>query len=472
VTDISRIRGFADRAIATGPEQIALSLLLAIVVLVPLPFGANRPWAWSLFATLAAIALGIWFVHVRRTGGRPIRFAEHLLPPLLVFSLVLLWALAQILPWTPHTWHASLWAETAAFLGAPYRGAISFDVQSTLDAVMRLLGYGAVFLLAWGLGLNREHAARITKTVLWTTVACAAYGLLVRFSGSQTVLWFHKWAYLENVTGPFINRNSFATYLGFGAVLCWVRLFGQLKPALEPGLSRSEVTSRLLKSLFGTSWNYLAAGAILLTALMLTGSRGGTASTFFGLLTVGALQVVRDASRRTISLPLVIIGGLAAVAVLSLSGEEVLDRTLALSAATEERQTVFALTLTAISDHFWAGIGLGTFDPVFGMYRDSSLLHSWDKAHNVYLETMLELGVPIAVMMFSAIAWIAAMCVRGYFIRHRDRNYPLIAVGCAVIAAAHSTVDFSLQIPAVAVTFAALLGLGFAQSFSTERQRR
>jgi hypothetical protein len=43
----------------------------------------------------------------------------------------------------------------------------------------------------------------------------------------------------------------------------------------------------------------------------------------------------------------------------------------------------------------------------------------------------------------------------------------LAAAGCAVIAAGHSLVDFSLQIPAVAIVFAAVLGVGVRQSFSS-----
>jgi O-antigen ligase len=474
VTELSRPQAASDRAtvVRADAERIALALLLVIVALIPLPFGSARPWAWSLFTALAAIALGVWLVHLRRSGGRPIRLAERLLPPMAAFALVLLWAVVQILPWTPRAWHPPLWAETAAFVGAPYRGAISFDAQSTVDAAMRLLGYGAMFLLAWGFSLNRDHAARIVKTLLWTAVVYAAYGLVVQFSGSQTVLWFHKWAYFDNVTGPFVNRNTFATYLGFATVLCSVMLFGRLKPALEPELSRSEVLGRLAKGLFGTSWSYLASGAVLLTALVLTGSRAGIASTFLGLLVVGALLVAREASRRSVPLLLVVAGGLAAIAVLSLSGEDVVDRTLAISATTEERQIAFALTLTAIADHVWAGIGLGTFDPVFAMYRNATLQHSWDKAHNVYLETVLELGLPAAALLFCALAWIVVACGRGCFIRRRDRNYPLIALGCAVIAGVHSTLDFSLQIPAVAATFAVVLGVGFAQSFSTERTPR
>jgi O-antigen ligase len=436
-----------------------------------LPFASNRPWSWSLFTALAGLTLGLWWLHVRRNGGRPIRLAWHLLPPMIGFAVVLLWATIQILPWTPRAWHDPLWAQTATFLGTAYRGSVSFDAQSTVDAIMRLIGYGAVFIVAWGFALDRERALRIVKVMMWTITVCAAYGLLVQFSGSNTVLWFHKWAYFNNVTGPFVNRNHFATYIGFGMVMCAVLLFGRLKPAFDHELSRRETVIRLVKATFGNSWDYLAAGAVLLTALLLTGSRAGTASTLLGLLTVGALLVAREGSKRSLPLMSVLVGGLAIVAFLSLSGGDVIDRTLTTSITTEERQTVFALTLNAINDHFWTGIGLGTFDPVFAIYRNATLQQTWDKAHNVYLETMLELGIPAAVVMFASMAWIVVSCVRGYFLRHRDRNYSLIAIGCAVIATVHSTLDFSLQVPAVAMAFAVLLGVGFAQSFSTERTR-
>lgn len=472
MSGISSANPPADRAAGrTSLEQIALYGLLVVAATIALPFGSNRPWSWSLFTALIALALGIWCVHVRRSGGRAIRLAWRLLPPMLLFAAVLIWALVQIVPWTPRSWHAPLWAQTAAFLGTPYRGRISLDVQSTLDSVMRLTGYGAGFILAWGLALNRDYAALIVKIVLWAITTYAAYGLIVQFSGSETVLWFHKWAYFDFVTGPFVNRNNFATYIGFGLVLCEVLLFARLKPAFEPELSRGEILSRILKALFGKSWDYLAAGTILLTALLLTASRAGTASSFLGMLAVAGLLVMREATRRSIPLMLVLVGGLVVMTMLSFSGEEVLDRTLNTSESTEERTVVFALTLGAIDDHFWTGTGLGTFDPAFAMYRNSTLQQTWHQAHNVYLESAYELGVPAAIMLFASTGWIALMCLRGYFIRHRDRNYPLMAIGCTVIAAAHSTLDFSLQIPAVAMTFAIVLGIGFAQSFPTERTR-
>lgn len=477
MSDNESIKSSAHRTLLRplSLEQVALRILLFVAATIALPFGSARPWSWSLFTALIAIALGIWCLHVRRSGGSAIRLAWHLLPPMMLFVLVLLWAFVQILPWTPRSWHADLWTQTASLLGTPYRGRISLDVQSTLDSIMRLAGYGAAFLLAWGLALNREHASRIVKVVLFTITIYAAYGLIVEFSGSETILWFHKWAYIGFVTGPFVNRNNFATYTGFGLVLCTVLLFAQLKPAFEPEISRAEVISRMLKILLGESWGYLAAMAILMTALLLTASRAGIASSFLGLLIVAALFVTRNAARRSVPLTLVLVGGLVVATLFSFSGEKVLERSIDTFDSSriigDERPMVYTLVLGAIENNFWTGTGLGTFNPAFLKYSNSILGLSYDKAHNDYLEAAFELGVPAALIQITSIAWLALMCLRGYFTRHRDRNYPLIAVGLTTIVAAHSTLDFSLQIPAVAMTFAILLGTGFAQAFSTERSR-
>ena len=52
-------------------------------------------------------------------------------------------------------------------------------------------------------------------------------------------------------------------------------------------------------------------------------------------------------------------------------------------------------------------------------------------------------------------------------IRRRNRIYPVAALGATAVIAFHSAFDFSLQIPAIALTYAVILGLGVSQSFAT-----
>jgi O-antigen ligase len=89
-------------------------------------------------------------------------------------------------------------------------------------------------------------------------------------------------------------------------------------------------------------------------------------------------------------------------------------------------------------------------------------------AHNSYLENAYEFGLPAAAVFYTALALIAARLVRGARTRRRDTDIAAFAIGCLAAGAFHAAFDFSLQMPAAAALFAAILGLGWAQSFTRE----
>jgi len=51
--------------------------------------------------------------------------------------------------------------------------------------------------------------------------------------------------------------------------------------------------------------------------------------------------------------------------------------------------------------------------------------------------------------------------------RSRDSELPAIGLAATLFIGAQSLVDFGVQIPAVAFTYSALAGIGWAQSFSS-----
>ena len=72
---------------------------------------------------------------------------------------------------------------------------------------------------------------------------------------------------------------------------------------------------------------------------------------------------------------------------------------------------------------------------------------------------------PLAEALDTAgLAWI---CLAGVNRRHRDWVYPATGVAASVLVGLHATVDFSLQIPAVAILYAGIMGLACAQSYSS-----
>jgi O-antigen ligase len=128
------------------------------------------------------------------------------------------------------------------------------------------------------------------------------------------------------------------------------------------------------------------------------------------------------------------------------------------------RLAVYELTWQAIGDRPWLGTGLGSFASVFPIYRTGDVEAFFDMTHNDYLQNLMELGIPAASCLFAGIVWLTALCVRGARVRRRNIMFPRLGIAVTTLVALHATLDFSLQMPAVTVTYMFLLGIAVAQS--------
>jgi O-antigen ligase len=133
------------------------------------------------------------------------------------------------------------------------------------------------------------------------------------------------------------------------------------------------------------------------------------------------------------------------------------------------RMAVYLITVWSILDAPLLGYGYGTFADVFPMYRDRSIAvqGAWQQAHNTYLEVLQGLGLAFGTMLVACVLLLVISCVKGAATRQGSVTAPRVAAGAAFLVGAHSLVDFSLQIQAVALTFAAILGVGVAQAASS-----
>ena len=132
------------------------------------------------------------------------------------------------------------------------------------------------------------------------------------------------------------------------------------------------------------------------------------------------------------------------------------------------RLSVYLITLRSAFDAPFLGQGYGTFVDVFPMYRDRSISVDgiWGQAHNTYLELFQGLGLVFGLMLVLSVLLLVICCLKGAIIR-RDNTVALVATAVAALVGIHAVVDFGLQIQAVALTFAAILGAGVAQSLSS-----
>lgn len=451
-------------------DALVFRLLLSVTLLSPLPFASNRPWAWSLLAVLVGILLVVWSYRVATGKSRVAVPFARLWPVAVPFGLVLGWAAMQTSSAMPeHLWHP-MWGEAFAALGrTPPTGAISVDPGRTATAILRLASYAGIFWLAVQLGRDRALAREAMIAFCAAETVYALYGLIVHFSGWENILWFPKWAYPHDLTATFVNRNAYGAYAGLGVLSCIGLFIHSLRPSRTGGNrgAYDVVETLLLRAL-----PYLACGLIVGTALLLSHSRGAFLSTGLSLGVLLLLLAVAGVMRPRVALPMVAAILLLGLLAVTVSGDGTITRLAEETSVDQETQrtSVYRLTLQAIADGPYTGFGLGAFQAAFRMYRDTALPDPlvWEYAHNIPLETAMDLGIPGATLLALCFVAIAAAGLRGLSIRRRDRIYPILAVASTVLIGAHGLVDFSAQIPAVAAGFALLLGLGYTQSWSSE----
>jgi O-antigen ligase len=446
--------------------------LIALAAWSPLPFGSARPWAWGI------LAAGVGILLIVRAAGDFIaqegseRPAGVIAPAALLFALAIFWAIFQCLPWAPAAWKHPIWDEAGRLLpGLALRPAISIDPESSRTAILHLVTYAAVFWLSFRSCQRAATAQLVVFSIGMIGALYAAWGLAVYWAGNHYVLWFTKWAYFGDLTSTFVNRNSYAAYSGLAVIALFGLFLEETVRRLASRESRRTRLRALVEGLLARRSIAIIVGSLMAaTAVLLTHSRGGATGTGIGIValfaTASLAPSLRGPWRKWVALAL-LFGALAGVA---LSGGETITRVADTSWDLEGRHRIFELTLQAIANNPLIGTGLGTFKSIFPTYRTEDLRLLVSLAHNDYLENTMELGIPAAFMLFAAPLILVVRCFVGALQRHRDAIIPAIAVGASVLVGLQSLVDFSMQIPAVAVSYLVLLGAGVAQA-TPSRQR-
>lgn len=444
--------------------------LVVLVMLMPLPLASVYTWSWALAGCCVALLLAAWAIDVLRDGTHPPFGLQTLWPLAVPFTLAILWGIAQTLTITPEAWHNPLWMVAADALGTPLSSRITINPYESWSVITRLLTYAGIFFLSF------QYCRRVTRTrqVLLAIVIggslYAVYGLLQKAAGTPMILWMEKTAYRHDLTSTFVNRNSYAAFAGLGLVCAMGLIIKFFKDVTTQAVSNfSEMILRAVDELSARGWLLITAWTVLLTALVLAHSRGGFASTFvavvvlMGILTVVAYIPMRVALLSGAGL----LFGL--LVFLSVSAGSLQQRLVATDLGTEQRPIVYQTTLEAIGDAGSLGTGLGTFSEIFRFYKPEEITGIYNQAHNTYLENTLELGIPAALCLFAVFAGFLMVTGSGTYRRRYDNVYPAIGFAVTVQLAVHALIDFSLQIPAVAATYALLMGAACAQSYSTQR---
>jgi O-antigen ligase len=487
--DEERPDGSAERRLAA--ERWLFALFLALIAWAPFPFGSNRLWAELLLGAGLGILAMAWALSVV-LGLVAVRSVTHkLLLPALCYGAALIWAFVQTIDLAAvdralatsfgQSLAHPVWSMAQDALGKPVGSFVSVDPALTGHAITRALFSIAAFVVAFQIGRDGRRARFFLQAFVVIAAVYAVMGMVTSATDFAGQAWLMAGQGVSEgrVAAPFMNANHFATYVGLGALCSLGLLVEGLRRYVVWDRERRVLVATLLHALTSRLTAWLTAFLILLPAVFLSQSRGGVFAFLAGALTLGAALLgtagesqprpgASSGGGRTIIFALL---ALLVAAAIWIGGAPLIQRLAGDRDGVAGRTEFGAATLEAIHNAPLLGLGFGAFERYFPFFDDGKFAGTVDKAHNDYLETVADLGVPAGLLFIAAPLILALQCAAGVVRRRRDRMFPAMGLAASVLVGAHALVDFALQIPAIAVTYAAILGVGSAQAWSTAKRQ-
>jgi O-antigen ligase len=389
-----------------------------------------------------------------------------LIVPSVLFGLVVGWGLLQLSGWTPKEWESPIVAAPTIGLVDAHQ-AITVDISQQWTALMRLLTYAGVFMLAAVLGSYASDARQILASIVVVATLTTLYSMVAAAVNSQSrITGLSLWVPAEEFfTGSFINSNNYADYAGLAAMAALILAFrpGSRQESRE---SSTERWRRRLAVLSGKSGLWFALAITLFVGVLLSGSRAGLVSLVLALMTMIAFYA-RGITRTAfiLLLPLVIL----VLVILIPAGDRLIEKTMRLEGI--DRGALYQVTIGAIALRPMIGWGMNSYEELYSVFQPAGLIGNYDKAHNTYLELAFDFGIPAACALVLAVVWIVWRCFIGFATRGRDRELAALGVFGSVLVGFHSLFDFGLQVPAVTCTYLAILGVAWAQSWSSRQTK-
>jgi O-antigen ligase len=422
--------------------------LVAAILIAVGGFGGTEPVSWG-FAEMIVMLLGILLL--------------ALTPRISAIASARLLALSvALLAWVGVQWFASRY------------GRIGFDRHAIETSGLALATSIVAFFVVCEVARERESRIRLALCLIGLGLFEAFYGLAEYLAGWQYIWNVPRRFYLGSATGTYVNHNHFAGLLEMILPLALGLAFyfwqgarhRSRRPTWRSFLEfsgRPEIVKCFL---------LLLVAAVLLVSIVFSFSRMGVISVLASLGTMAAIVWIgRRRSRLPVALILLLLTGGIATAVWVGVGPvvdhfEQLPQNEPLVSTTRGRVAVWNDSLKLVRAHPWTGIGLGCFEYAFTAVQSTQLTYVVDHAHNDYLEFAAELGLPFASILLIGILWLAAVPLRAS-LRARSTLTRALALGSfgAVLALlVHGIADFNFYIPANALVFAVILGIGYADS--------
>ncbi|MEK6280885.1 MAG: O-antigen ligase family protein [Acidobacteriota bacterium] len=425
--------------------------LLALIVLVAIPYGTAEPWWKALFQCVIFVLTGFWVIE-RLLWTDPTPHPRHLLLP--AFALVA-FALIQTLSWSEYS-----------IAGVDkIEKTLSADASQTRLFVSQLLALVLSGSLLVVHTTSRKRLRLLVEVVIAVGVISAAFGILRNaieegpgfglpylvpvFTYAQFINSNHFVFLMEMVLGLTlgivvcrgVSKRRLVLYL-LAAIPMWV--------ALIQANSRAGILSILCQVLF-----------LALFARAVRGSREQTPedrdARFRGARVLAVRAILITALLAAAVVTIVMVGGDALQSKLDAMPAELNPKT---ARTYTLRLNIWQATLDMIKDRPLVGTGFGAYWIAITRYHRATGEITPQEAHSDYLELVASGGlVGLAIGLWFTVAFVRETRRK---IRSTDRYGRAVTFGALtgiMTVAVHSLVDFGLHTTINALIFTTLVSI-------------
>lgn len=446
--------------------KVAAGILYATLAGPPFLFGSRDMATIAIWCALLGIGLILTPAKRLQTG--------HLIVLASILFIALCFGFVLHEQLSDHPWIGPfnpIWAKASEALGRQLAPSGSIVRGEPALALGHPLANLLALVLGLFVGVDARRARQGLHVIAWAGVVYAVYGILSLLLDPTAILWREKTAYVGYLTATFINRNTAAAYFGSCSAVWLILLMSTVRRSLPGGqIEWTNVVPHLLQRGRKDILIRFVMLFVCLSAMLMTGSRGGVLFSLGALIVAFAIYFARDLPRGPQLAGAVVAAVGAGVFLLQVFGSDVTIRIDFQGLSDAGRLSAYRSTLRMIAENPWTGTGLGTFAQAFPAFRgtDISMMGLWGIAHSTPLELASEMGIPLTLLV--AAAWIVALIVLLLACRgRRSMAVPLSAFAVALIALTHSCIDFSLQIAGYSIVVFALLGVGLSQALASSR---
>lgn len=476
-------RGAETRKLATAVPRVDLileALILALLAYLPLAFGGVMPLSQIVIIAMSGLIAACFAVRCFTEPDAPIVTSRAFWPlgglvALVVFQLIPLpmGLLSLLSPNAAEAWQAlgdARGLDVTSGTLSLYPGGTRTDLTVLLAASILIVVGATVYQ-------RRSSFRRLLAGAALIGLAVATIGLTQMAFGIDRIYGRFEAPGAIN-SGPFASYSHYSEFLNL-AIGC---ALGYLLMRAGERARGHGVTIQILvdprgqgtKALDRVLLAFIVIGAI---AIVMSTSRNGLMSLVVG---GGVSAALMHGMRKVegIGWPMVIAAGFALIGLLTLGVDPVIRRFQDTFAdptdAFSTRADLLADTGAMIAAFPLFGAGLGSFGIAFPSFDSTMRGGTAEHAENQYVEAFAELGIVGGLLGLTCLALVGVGAFRALRRVNHSSGLGLfgIAFGLAAIAF-HSLSDFGLEIPAVGLFVAALLGatIGMTSSVRSTTSR-